>query len=156
MAAKTEMVVCDPSCADPPKTKVIGKVVSHTNILEAPVPDLLDEDGKLIDTGQIIIAQKSQERENDIYVMMVSWGHCVTSEDRCIAFVSTVTVTAVIYLGFEYRSVHDGDRRGFTVKPTAKYVDDGLDVCSTAECKGSDDAFDGTEEFESARRHDSV
>ena len=31
-----------------------------------------------------------------------------------------------------------------------------LGHCSTAECKGSDDAFDGTEEFESARRDDSV
>ena len=46
----------------------------------------------------------------------------------------------VTYLGFECRSVTDGDRRGFTVKPTAKYVD----------------AFDGTEELESARRDDSV
>ena len=67
--------------------------------------------------------------------MMVSWGHCVTSEDRCIAFVSTVTVTAVIYLGFEYRSVHDGDHRGFTVKPTAKYVDDVLDVVQLQNAK---------------------
>ena len=60
MAAKTEMVICDPSCTDPAKTKVIGKVV-------------LNEDGKLIDTGQIIIAQELQECKNDIYVMMVSW-----------------------------------------------------------------------------------
>ena len=30
----------------------------------------------------------------------------------------------VLYLGFEYRSVHDGERRGFTAKPTAKYVDE--------------------------------
>ena len=44
--------------ADPVKTKVIGKVVRYTNILGAPVPDLLNEDGKLIDSGQIIIAQK--------------------------------------------------------------------------------------------------
>ena len=58
---------------------------------------------------------------------------------------STVLVTTVTYLGFEYRSVHDGDRRGFTVKPTAKYVDECLDICSTAVRKGSDDAFDGTE-----------
>ena len=34
----------------------------------------------------------------------------------------------VTYLGFEYRSVHDGDRRGFTVKPSAKYVDECLDI----------------------------
>ena len=74
VAAKTEMVIYDPSYADPAKTKVIGKVVRYTNILEAPIPDLLNEDGKLIDTGQIIISQKLQERENDINVMMVSWG----------------------------------------------------------------------------------
>ena len=42
--------------------------------------------------------------------------------------VSTVLVTAVSYLGFEYRSVHEDDRRGFTVKPTAKYVDECLDT----------------------------
>ena len=27
----------------------------------------------------------------------------------------------MVYLGFEYRSVHDGERRGFTVKPTASH-----------------------------------
>ena len=105
----------------------------------------------MIDTGQIIIAQKLQERKNDIYVTMVSWVHCVTSRDRYITFVSTVTVTAVTYLGFEYRSVHDVDRRGFTVKPTAKNVDECLDIVQLQNAKGSDDSFDGTEEFESAR-----
>ena len=77
MAAKTEMVICDPSHTDPAKTKVIGKVVRYTNILGAPIPDLLNKDGKLIDTGQIMIGQKLQERKNDIYVTMVSWEHCV-------------------------------------------------------------------------------
>ena len=61
-------------------------------------------------------------------------------------------MTAVTYLGFECRSVHDGDRRAFTVKPTAKYVDECLGIVSTAERN----AFDGTERFESARRDDSV
>ena len=151
VAAKTEMVICDPSYADPAKTKAIDKVVSYTNIPGAPVSDLLNEDGNLIDTGQIIIAQKQEECNNDIYVTTVSWVHCVTSKDRNITFVSTVTVTAVTYLGFEYRSVHDGDRRGFTVKPYCQARGRMLGHCSTAECKGSDDAFDGTEEFESAR-----
>ena len=82
----------------------------------------------MIDTGQIIIAQKLQERKNNIYVTMVPWEHCVTSKDRYITIVSIVTVTAVTYLGFECRSVHDGDRRGFTVKPTAKYVDECLEI----------------------------
>ena len=34
----------------------------------------------------------------------------------------------VVYLGFEYRIVHEGERRGFTVKHTAKYVDECLDI----------------------------
>ena len=135
MAAKTEIVIYDPSYADPAKTKVIGKVVRYTNIVEARIPDLLNEDGKLVDTGQIIIAQKLQVCKNDIYVTMVSWGHCVTSKDRYITSVSTVKVTAVTYLGFEYRSVHDGDRRGFTVKPTAKYVDECLDIVQLQNAK---------------------
>ena len=126
--AKTKMVICDPSYADPAKTKVIGKVIRYTNILRAPIPDLLNKVGKSIDSGPIIIAQKPLERKNDIYVMMVSWGHCVTSKDRYVTIVSTVAETAVVYLGFECRSVHDGDRRGFTVKPNAKYVDECLDT----------------------------
>ena len=57
VAAKTGMVICDPSYMNPSKTKVIGKVVRYTNILEAPIPKLLNEDGKLIDTDQINITQ---------------------------------------------------------------------------------------------------
>ena len=49
--------------------------------------------------------------------------------------VSTVPVTAVTYLGFEYRSVHDGDRRGFTVKPTDKFVDECLDIVQLQNAK---------------------
>ena len=135
MVAKTKVVICDPSYADPAKTKVIGKVVRYTNTQGALVPDLLNEDGKVIDSGQIIIAQKLLERKNDIYVMMLSWGKRVTSKDRYITFVSTVTVTAVTYLGFEYRSEHDGDRRGFTVKPTAKCVDECLDIVQLQNAK---------------------
>ena len=135
MAAKTEMVIYDPSNMNPSKSKVIGKVVRYTNILEAPVPKLQCEDDKLIDTGQIIIAQKLQVLKNDINATMVSWGKRVTSVDWYITVVSTVTVIAVTYLGFEYRSVHDGDRRGFTVKPTAKYIDECLDIVQLQHAK---------------------
>ena len=41
----------------------------------------------------------------------------------------------VPFLGFEYRSVHDGDRRGFTVKPTAQYVDECLDIVQMQHAK---------------------
>ena len=54
---KTEMVIYAQSYADPAKTKVIGKVVRHTNIFGALIPDLLNKDDKLIVSGQIILAQ---------------------------------------------------------------------------------------------------
>ena len=95
----------------------------------------LNEDGKSIDTGQIIITQKLQVRKNDINATMISWRHRVISVDRYITIVSTFLLTAVTYLGFEYRSVHDGDRRGFTVKPTAKYVDEWLDIVQLQHAK---------------------
>ena len=41
----------------------------------------------------------------------------------------------VVYLGFEYRSVHDGDRRGLTVKPSAKYEDECLDTLQLQNAK---------------------
>ena len=59
----------------------------------------------------------------------------VTSEDKYITIVSTVLVTAVTYLLLEYRSVHDGDSRGFTVKPTAKYDDECLDIVQVQNAK---------------------
>ena len=86
-------------------------------------------------------------------MMMVS---CVTSEDRYITFVSTVTVKDVTYLGFEYRSAHDGDRRGFTVKPTAKYVDECLDIVQLQHAKAVMTPLTEQKELESARRDDSV
>ena len=80
VAAKTEMVIYDPSYADPAKTKVIDKVVRYTNILEAPIPKLLNEDGKLIDAGQITIAQKLQVLNNDINATMVYRGENVRGQ----------------------------------------------------------------------------
>ena len=89
----------------------------------------------MIDTGQIIITQKLQVCKNDTNATMVSWRKRITSEDRYITIVSTVTVTDVTYLRFEYRSVHDGDRRGFTMKPTDKYVDECLDIVQLQHAK---------------------
>ena len=120
VAAKTKMVICDPFYMNLAKSDWQSRPL-HT--LEAAVPKLVNEDGKLIDTGQII-TQKLQVCKDDINATMVSRGKRVTSVDRYITVVSTILVTAVTYLGFEYRSVHDGHRRGFTVKLTAKYVDE--------------------------------
>ena len=126
--------------------------------MEHLISYLPTEDGKLIDTGQIIIAQILLECKNDNYVMMVSWVHCVTSKDGytliCAMpatlekFWTQITKLVVIkrgealnprvpvvYLGFEYRSVHDDERRGFTVKPTTKYVDECLDIVQLQNAK---------------------
>ena len=49
-----------------------------------------------------------------------------------------ITKLVVIKRGealFEYRSVHDGDRRRFTVKPAAKYVDECLDIVQLKHAK---------------------
>ena len=54
------------------------------NFLETLVPKLLNEDGKMIDTGQIIITQKLQICKNDINATTVSWRQPVTSVDRYI------------------------------------------------------------------------
>ena len=43
----------------------------------------------------------------------------------------------VVYLGFEYRSVHEGERRGFTVKPAANYVDECLDIVQLQNAKAA-------------------
>ena len=62
----------------------------------------------------------------------------------------------LVYLGFEYRSVHEAERRRFTVKPTDKYVEECLDTVQLHNASCSGDAFDGTEEHELARRDDGV
>ena len=95
VAAKTKMVICDPSCMNPVKMKVIGQVVRYTNILETPITELLNEDGKSIDTGQIISAQKLLVFKNDIDATMVSWRQLVTSVDRYITIVRPQRVTGV-------------------------------------------------------------
>ena len=53
----------------------------------------------------------------------------------------------VVYLGFEYQSVHEAGRRGFTVKPTDKYLDECLDFVQLRNTK----AFDGAEKYEPPR-----
>ena len=87
VAAKTKMVICDPSCMNPVKMMVIGQVVRYTNILETPITELLNEDDKSIDTGQIILAQKLLVFKNDIDATMASWRQLVTSVDRYITIV---------------------------------------------------------------------
>ena len=114
VAVKMQMMICGSSYADPTKTKVIDRVVRYTNIL-----GILAERGLQIDRYWPDHYRKE---------LTGTQKQLVTSVDRYITIVSTILVTAVTDLGFEYRFVHDGDRRGFTVKLAAKYVDECLDV----------------------------
>ena len=62
----------------------------------------------------------------------------------------------VVYLGFEVPSLQDAERRGLTVKPTDKYVDEFLDIVQLQNAKAVMTPFDGTEERELARPDDGV
>ncbi|CAE8720821.1 unnamed protein product, partial [Polarella glacialis] len=51
------------------------------------------QDGQPAKSCQIILPQKQLKRKNDIYVMMVSWAHCIAAKDKYVAIVSTVVET---------------------------------------------------------------
>mmetsp|Transcript_69744 Transcript_69744/g.130230 ORF Transcript_69744/g.130230 Transcript_69744/m.130230 type:complete len:456 (+) Transcript_69744:62-1429(+) len=92
--AKCKMVICDPSYAAPEKTSVKGKIIRAICILGAPIPETKNKDGGPALSCQIILPQKQLKRQNDIYIMMVSWAHCIAAKDKYVAIVSTVVETA--------------------------------------------------------------
>ena len=57
----------------------------------------------------------------------------------------------VVYLGFEYQSVHEAGHRGFTVKPTDKYVDERLDIVQLRNLKA---VMTPLTELKSTNQHD--
>ena len=61
------------------------------------------------------------------------------------------TRVPVVYLGFEHRSVHEGERNRIHSETYRQVRGRMLGHCSTAERKGSDDTFDGTKQHESTR-----
>merc|ERR1712232_540328 len=87
------MVICDPSYAEPSRTQVQGHIVRAICILGAPIPDTKNTEGKPAMSCQIILPQKQLKRKNDIYVMMVSFAHCIAAKDKYVAIVSTVIET---------------------------------------------------------------
>jgi Rab GDP dissociation inhibitor len=91
--ARAKMVICDPSYAAPEKTKLVGNIIRAICILGAPIPHTKNKDGGPALSCQIIIPQKQLKRKNDIYIMMVSWAHCISAKDKYVAIVSTVQET---------------------------------------------------------------
>jgi len=91
--AKAPLVICDPSYADPAKSVVKGSIIRAICILGAPIPNAKNSEGGPATSCQIILPQKQLKRRSDIYIMMVSWAHCVAAKDKYIAIVSTVVET---------------------------------------------------------------
>eukprot|EP00929_Paragymnodinium_shiwhaense_P004732 TRINITY_DN105876_c0_g1_i1.p1 TRINITY_DN105876_c0_g1~~TRINITY_DN105876_c0_g1_i1.p1 ORF type:complete len:456 (+),score=109.98 TRINITY_DN105876_c0_g1_i1:94-1461(+) len=91
--AKAPIVICDPSYAPQTKTQAVGHIIRAICILGAPIPQTQTQDGKPATSVQLIIPQKQLKRKNDIYIMMVSWAHCVAPQDKYVAIVSTVVET---------------------------------------------------------------
>jgi len=91
--ARSKMVICDPSYAGDAKTKKTGEIIRSICILGAPIPGVKKMDGEAALSCQIILPQSQLKRKNDIYVMMVSWAHCIAAKDKYVAIVSTVVET---------------------------------------------------------------
>ena len=113
VAVKTKMVICE--------------IVRYTNILEAPIP----ERGRQIDRHwpdhhytEVASTQERHQRDDGIVVKTGHFREQVhhycehRPGDRCNLSGDSSTEAYT----------NDGDRRGFTVKPTAKYVDECLDI----------------------------
>merc|ERR1712113_768074 len=92
--AKAKMVICDPSYADPAKSKTTCKIIRAICILGAPIPNTHTTNGDPATSVQIILPQKQLNRKNDIYIMMVSFAHCIAARDKYVAIVSTVVEKA--------------------------------------------------------------
>lgn len=87
--ARATMLIGDPSYFPAEKSRSTAQVVRSICILDHPVPST--DDG---DSCQIILPAAQVGRTNDIYVMSTSSAHCVASQGKTIAIVSTTVETS--------------------------------------------------------------
>lgn len=84
---KCKQIYCDPSyCIE--RCQRIGQVIRCICLLQHPIANTKDS----LST-QIIIPQKQVNRQNDIYISLVSYTHSVASNGWFIAMVSTTIET---------------------------------------------------------------
>jgi len=147
--ARAPLVICDPSYAEEARTRPTGQIIRAICILGAPIPNTRTSDHKPANSVQIILPQKQLQRKNDIYIMMVSWAHCIAAKDKYVAIVSTVVETsdpeaeiepAMALLGPVYE-------RFVSVTETRAPVDDGVETqvfvtASYDACSHFEDASD--------------
>ena len=112
----------------------------------APTPPPLSVRGLLlyaawfdlqVETGEMVCAFMQADSSCEICLLDLRKAKPATLEKIWTQITKLVVIkrgealnprVPVTNLGFEYRSVHDGDRRGITVKPIAKCVDECLDI----------------------------
>ncbi|GLE04516.1 hypothetical protein PINS_up013471 [Pythium insidiosum] len=87
--AKAKLLIGDPSYFPSSKLRKGGKTVRSIFILDHPVPNTNDSESL-----QIIIPAAQANRENDIYVCVVSHAHCVAAKGMYVAIVSTMAETS--------------------------------------------------------------
>ncbi|KAJ0395975.1 hypothetical protein P43SY_008991 [Pythium insidiosum] len=87
--AKGKLLIGDPSYFPSSKLRKGGKTVRSIFILDHPVPNTNDSESL-----QIIIPAAQANRENDIYVCVVSHAHCVAAKGMYVAIVSTMAETS--------------------------------------------------------------
>ncbi|XP_063282304.1 rab GDP dissociation inhibitor beta-like isoform X1 [Pelobates fuscus] len=85
--AHCKKLICDPSYV-PDQVKKIGQVIRVICILSHPIRNTNE-----CTSCQIIIPQTQVNRKSDIYVCMVSCSHCVASDGKYVAIISTTVET---------------------------------------------------------------
>jgi len=89
-SARAPLVICDPTYVTTlGKTRVVGKVIRAICIMDHDIPNTNGSS-----SAQIIIPQRQVNRNNDIYITMVSSAHAVCAQNLRIAIISTTVETA--------------------------------------------------------------
>lgn len=86
--ATCDRVVCDPSYAEPDRSRQTGEVIRAICILSHPVKETGDRT-----SCQIILPQDQLDRKSDVYVTVVSSSHGVAYPGKYIAIVSATVET---------------------------------------------------------------
>lgn len=86
--ARAPIVIADPTYFPNKVRKTGHKVIRAMCIMDHPVPDTDN-----LDSLQLIIPQNQVGRKNDIYVAVLSDGHCVVPKGYYLAIVSTLIET---------------------------------------------------------------
>lgn len=142
--AKATMLIGDPSYFPTRMVKPTGSVARSICIMDHPFNGTNNAE-----STQIIIPGRQANRQNDIYVCMVSFSHCVASAGKYVAIASTIVETdnPLAELKPAYDLLGPLMERFDSVSETFAPVEDGTaDRCFISE------SYDATSHFETTAR----